>query len=65
MPCDERVIAAYEKSKEHEAADVEFLCAQLGLDVNAPAVRSTVESFRKQIWNVAAEYGFEAAQSAR
>lgn len=65
MTCDERVIAAYEASKEHEAADVEFLAQQLGLDLSLPAVRSTLESFRKQIWHVAAEHGFEAAQGPR
>lgn len=62
MTCDERVTSAYEKSKEHEDADVRFLAQQLGLEIATPAVRSTLESFRKQIWHVAAEHGFEAAQ---
>ena len=61
MTCDVRVIAALYKSKENEAADVDYLCVQLGLNPKTPAVRSTIESFRKQIWNVAAEHGFEAA----
>jgi hypothetical protein len=63
MPIDERIIPALQASHEHENADVLFLCSQLNLDPDAPCVRANIESFRRQIWHVAAERGFEAAKT--
>ena len=64
MTADERIIAAYRASKEHEKADIDWLCEQLGLP-HEGAHRSALESFRKQIWNVASEHGFDAAMNLK